>query len=103
MNKFKKQKFLSIIELYADFFDFWFYVSFWAIVIKIGIDIMDNTVLRETKFTEREVSAPNFEENIVVIAAAGAEQEISKDTSISPLTPQIYIPARAIAGNKISL
>lgn len=53
----------------------------------------------DTKLTERDVFLPNFAENIVVIAAVGAQQEIVEETSIVPLTPHKYIIAKAIRGN----
>ena len=37
---------------------------------------MEIMVLNDTILTESEVSPPNFEENIVVMAAAGAETEM---------------------------
>ena len=58
-------------------------------VIKIGILIRDNKVLRETILTESEVSAPYRAENIVVTAAAGALQDIIDEISIVPLILQI--------------
>ena len=58
----------------------------------------DKMVLSETKLTESGVSASNFAANIVVIAAVGALQEITIETSISPLTPQRYIPPSANKG-----
>ena len=49
---------------------------------------IESIVLKDTILTERGVSAENFAENIVAIAAVGALKEITEDTSISPLTPQ---------------
>ena len=65
--------------------------------------ISEMIVLSDTKFTDKAVSQPNLSENIVVIAAVGAQQEITIDTNKSPLIPQRYIIARAIIGNKTSL
>ena len=58
----------------------------------------ESMVLKETILTESEVSLWNFAANIVVIAAVGALQEMSEDTSISPLIPQTYITPKAISG-----
>ena len=52
---------------------------------------IESTVLKETILTESGVSAPYFEENIVVIAAVGAAEVIVIATNISPLIPQKYI------------
>lgn len=59
-------------------------------------------MLSDTIFTESEVSAENFAENIVVIAAVGALQEITIEVSISPLIPQRYITPKDKAGYKTS-
>ena len=59
-------------------------------MITSGIVTAAATVLRDTISTERGVSAPYFEENIVVIAATGALTEIITDTSSVPLTPISY-------------
>ena len=67
-------------------------------VIKIGILISESIVLKDTKFTESEVSRPNFAENIVVIAAVGALQDISEEISKVPLIPHIYITPSANNG-----
>ena len=56
-------------------------------------------MLKDTIFTDISVSAPNFEENIVVIAAEGALQEITEEISIVPLIPQRYIMPKAAPGN----
>ena len=50
--------------------------------------ISDKTVEMETMFTERSVALLNFEENIVVTAAVGAQAEIERDTSKVPRIPQ---------------
>ena len=55
-------------------------------------------MLKDTILTEIEVSPPNFEENIVVMAAAGAETEMVIATKTSPLTPQKYIPNNVVRG-----
>ena len=68
-----------------------------------GILISDSIELTATSLTESEVSALNFEENIVVLAAVGALQEIASDTSITPLMPQRYITATESKGNINSL
>ena len=60
-------------------------------------------VLRETKLTESDVSLPNLAENIVVIAAVGALQDIRDEISIVPRTPQMYITPKAISGKTKSL
>ena len=69
-----------------------------ATVIIIGILIMEIIVLKDTILTESEVSPPNFEENIVVMAAVGAEAEMVIATKTSPLTPQKYIPNNVTSG-----
>ena len=61
-----------------------------AKVITSGIVTAAATVLKETISTESGVSAPYFEENIVVIAATGALTEIITETSRVPLTPKRY-------------
>ena len=63
---------------------------------------MEIIVLKDTILTESEVSPPNFEENIVVIAAVGAEAEMVIATKTSPLIPQKYIPNNAASGKIIS-
>ena len=63
----------------------------------------DNTVLNDTMFTDVEVSPPNFAANIVERAAVGALQEITDETSISPLTPQRYITPSAAEGKTTNL
>ena len=60
-------------------------------------------MLRDTILTEREVSLWNFDANIVVIAATGAEQEIKEETSISPRILHKNIIPNAIRGNTKSL
>ena len=47
----------------------------------------ESTVLNDTISTDSSVSPPNFEENMVVIAATGALTEIIIETSRVPLTP----------------
>ena len=59
---------------------------------------MEIIVLKDTILTEREVSPPNFEENIVVMAAVGAEAEMVIATKTSPLIPQTYIPNNVARG-----
>ena len=59
---------------------------------------MEIIVLKDTILTESDVSPPNFEENIVVMAAAGAETEMVIATKTSPLTPQKYIPNNVVRG-----
>lgn len=75
-----------------------FYAMLCATVIIIGILIIEMMVLKDTILTESEVSPPNFEENIVVMAAAGAETEMVIATKTSPLTPQKYIPNNVTRG-----
>ena len=60
-------------------------------------------MLKETILTERVVSAPYLDENIVVMAAVGAEAEMVIATKTSPLIPQRYIPNNVKSGNIISL
>ena len=67
-------------------------------MIIIGILIIEIIVLKDTILTEREVSPPNFEENIVVMAAVGAEAEMVIATKTSPLIPQTYIPNNVARG-----
>ena len=59
---------------------------------------MEIIVLKDTILTESEVSPPNFEENIVVMAAVGAEAEMVIATKTSPLIPQKYIPNNTARG-----
>lgn len=80
-----------------------YYAKYCANVIISGIVISDKTVLKDTKVTEREVSCPNFAENIVVIAATGAQQDITEDTSITPRIEQRYIIPSAISGRITNL
>ena len=47
-------------------------------------------MLKETILTESDVLRPNLSENIVVIAATGALQEITIETKRFPLMPQRY-------------
>ena len=68
-----------------------------------GIVIRDKTVEMETIFTERSVAFPNFEENIVVTAAVGAQAEIESDTSNVLRIPQRYSKPITATGNTISL
>ena len=70
--------------------------------MSIGIVISENTVESETTSTEKSVSPPYFDANIVVIAADGALHEITEDTSITPLTPQRYKSPSATDGSIIS-
>ena len=67
-------------------------------VIIIGILMSESIVLTDTKLTESEVSHPNLAENIVFIAATGAQQQIIEETSKVSLIPQTYIIASAISG-----
>lgn len=69
----------------------------------IGIVSIEIIVLNETMLTERVVSAPYLEENMVVMAAVGAEAEMVMATKTSPLIPQRYIPSKVRRGNMISL
>ena len=64
------------------------------------MEISENAVLKDTILTEREVLRLNFAANIVAIAAVGALVDITEETSIIPLTPQIYIIPRVKSGNK---
>ena len=64
------------------------YAIYSAKVIIAGILITENTVVKDTIFTESAVFCENFEENIVVMAAVGAETDIAVETSIVPLIPQ---------------
>ena len=59
-------------------------------------------MLIDTILTESAVSQEYLSENIVVIAAVGALKEITDETSIVPLTPQIYITPRASNGKRKS-
>ena len=64
-----------------------------------GILTRLNAVLAETMPTESSVSPlSNFDENIVVMEAVGAQQEIAAEISITPRTPQRRITATAAAG-----
>lgn len=68
-----------------------------------GIESIEIIVLKETILTERVVSAPYLDENMVVMAAVGAEAEMVIATKTSPLIPQRYIPINVKRGNIISL
>ena len=72
-------------------------------MIIIGIVSIEIIVLNETILTERVVSAPYLDENMVVMAAVGAEAEMVMATKTSPLIPQRYIPSKVRRGNMISL
>lgn len=53
-----------------------------------GIVIIEKTVDSETILTESSVAFPNLAENIVVIAAVGAQAAITIEVSIVPLIPR---------------
>ena len=63
----------------------------------------ESTVLNDTISTDSSVSPPNFEENMVVIAATGALTEIIIETSRVPLTPIRYSKPSAAKGYTIRL
>lgn len=65
--------------------------------------IIDKMVVMDTMVAERDVSPPNFSENIVVAAATGEEAAIVHATKISPVIPQSQSPKIIKAGNTISL
>ena len=69
----------------------------------IGIVKTDSIVLSETVLTDKGVSPPYLEANIVVIAAVGAAAQIVHATNTSPLIPQRYIPNKTKDGNKSNL
>ena len=64
----------------------------------IGILARESIVLKETSVTESSVSAPYFEENIVVIAAVGAQLQMVSAKRIVPLIPHRYIANRTTSG-----
>ena len=69
----------------------------------MGMVIMENSVVVETRLTERDTSLSYFVANIVVVAADGAEVAITDATSILPLIPQRYIMKSDKAGITRSL
>ena len=64
-----------------------------------GILTRDRSVLSDTIVTDSSVSRLYFEENIVDIAAVGAEAEIVIDKRSVPRIPQKYIVNIIINGN----
>ena len=62
------------------------------------MEIIDSRVLSDTMPTESSVFFENFEENIVVIAAVGALDEIIIDLSTISGTPNKYIQRTTAAG-----
>jgi len=68
-----------------------------------GIVIIEIMVVIDTRAAERVVSPSKFSQNIVVVAATGADAAIVHAIAMSPFTPNISIIAIIISGDTMSL
>lgn len=69
----------------------WSYASVCASPTISGIVIRENSVDKDTMFTDKAVSRSNFAANMVVAAATGAEAAITQTTRITPRICRRYI------------